>query len=232
MTILENSNVALALRGVSKHYAGKCAITDLTMDLEPGVFYGLLGANGAGKSTLLKLITDAETADSGKIYLANGIELGYVSSELGLPEFLRLQDIARLFAASHRRWLPNRYLQVLSFFKLEPELRFGGLSAGAKAGVKLGLMLAQKPTLWLLDEATLGLDIVAQNQCLELLMQYFIDDAPTVVFCSHNLSEIEKICEQIIVLEQGKLAWKGNKDDLVNNEASFPESIQQLYSKT
>ncbi|MBE1302042.1 MAG: ATP-binding cassette domain-containing protein [Alteromonadaceae bacterium] len=226
--IVPNENT-LSLDNVCRHFGDKLALSNVSLEFSKGIVYGLLGRNGSGKTTLINILNGKSGMDKGELNIPLGWKIGHVSHEIGYPNYVKLSELNALFSASATTWGESRFTGILKIFGLTTSQRFGSLSTGEKAGVKLAVMIAQKPDLWLIDEATLGLDAYAQTQCITALMQYFIDDQPCVIFCSHHLAEVERLAEKIVLLEQGKVCWQGDKDNLINEQHSFSEKIFSLY---
>ena len=229
-TFVDN-NIAISINDISKTYRQKIAIKSLSIVLEKNKIYGLIGRNGSGKSTLLNIISDEEQATHGNVTLSSDANVGIVSSTKGYPNFISLGGISSLFKASHKKWDVERYKAVLNIFALDEKRKYGDLSTGEAAGVKLAAMLAQKPNIWLLDEATLGIDIFAHWQCLTTLLEYFIEDQPCVLFCTHELSEIDRLAEEVIIMDSGKIYWQGDKDELIIDHQSLSETIFSMFEK-
>lgn len=227
----ETNSVAVNIQSLTKLYGTKTVLNSIDLKLSRGTIYGLIGRNGSGKSTLMNIISGEERSTSGIMELCPDIKLGLVSSKKGYPSFISLKGICSLFKASHKTWDESRYYSILDIFKLAPELKYGQLSWGQAAGVKLAVMLAQKPALWLLDEATLGIDIISQGYCLTALLEYYIEDQPCVLFCTHTLSEIERLADEILILEEGEIYWQGDKDKLISKEESFSETIFNIFNE-
>jgi ABC-2 type transport system ATP-binding protein len=125
---------------------------------------------------------------------------------------MRMQQ--RHYERAHpHRWNGERYDEVLGHFNVLPEQRVAQLSRGERAGLNLALALAQSPELLILDEPTLGLDVVAKRAFLEAMLQTSIDDASTIVYCSHQMDEIERVADNLVILERGRLRYMSGPDD-------------------
>jgi ABC-2 type transport system ATP-binding protein len=108
---------------------------------------------------------------------------------------------------------------VLRHFNVLPEQKVGQLSRGERAGLNLALALAQSPDLLILDEPTLGLDVVAKRAFIEAMLQSTIDDDSTIIYCSHQMDEIERVADNLVILERGALRY-------MNGPADFCERVQ------
>jgi ABC-2 type transport system ATP-binding protein len=144
--------------------------------------------------------------------------IGFVNEEHTLPGWMRVRDLMRMqqrhyAQAGRQRWNGARYEEVLCHFNVLPGQRVGQLSRGERAGLNLALALAQSPELLILDEPTLGLDVVAKRAFLEALLQSSIDDGSTIVYCSHQMDEIERVADNLVILERGRLRTMSGPDD-------------------
>lgn len=220
----------ITTKGLAKAYQDSIALQPLDLQLQSNRIYGLIGRNGSGKSTLIKLLAELEQPCFGSINTPNNLTCGYVSNELGYPNFIKLNALSELFKKSHQLWDEERYLDVLQIFGLNDLSAYGNLSTGQKAGVKLAVLLAQHHKIWLLDEATLGIDIVAQGHSLTALLKYFIEDEPCVLFCTHDMNEIERLADEVLVMEAGRIHWQGEKDELIQDPNTLSESVYSLFN--
>jgi ABC-2 type transport system ATP-binding protein len=233
---------ALCLR-----YKGKLALDRLTLRLPRGGIHAFVGANGAGKSSLFRVLLGFEPSTSGTARVLGHDcgrltpevrgRIGFVNEEHTLPGWMRVRDLMRMQQrhyerAGSRRWNGSRYDEVLCHFNVEPGQRVGQLSRGERAGLNLALALAQSPELLILDEPTLGLDVVAKRAFLEALLQSSIDDGSTIVYCSHQMDEIERVADNLVILERGSLRTMSGPDDFCGRVqlwvAEFPFKAPEL----
>lgn len=226
------ADIAIQTENLVKYYADKLALSATNLKLEFNKIHCIIGRNGSGKSTLIKLLCNSEQPSQGKLTLASHAHIGYVSNELSYPNYITLNNVSQLFSSSEKTWDNDRFLHILSIFDLALDSKFSSLSTGEKAGAKIAIMIAQKPNIWLLDEATLGIDIVAQGFCLTALLEYFIIDQPCVLLCTHQISEIERLAEEVIIMQNGKIKWQGNKDALIEPETNLSASIYALFTSS
>lgn len=226
------NSIVVETKNLSKSFAENQAVKDLSLALERNKIYGFIGRNGSGKSTLMNLLTGEIEADAGTIEKPDNGKIVKVSSELSFPDFIRLDKIQSLFCASKHSWDNERFASVLNIFSLSLEAKFGNLSTGEKAGVKLAVLIAQRADVWLLDEATVGLDIISQFNCLTAILEYFVEDQPCIVFCSHNLAEIERLADDVLIMEAGNIVFKGPKEQLTEANTSFSETIYNRFQQS
>jgi ABC-2 type transport system ATP-binding protein len=223
-----SSDYVIDTDGLCLKYKGKQALDHLTLRLPRGGVHAFVGANGAGKSSLFRVLLGFEPATAGTARVlghdcasltpALRGRIGFVNEEHTLPGWMRVRDLMRMQrrhyeAAGAPRWNPVRYDEVLCHFNVLPEQRVSQLSRGERAGLNLALALAQSPELLILDEPTLGLDVVAKRAFLEALLQASVDDGSTIVYCSHQMDEIERVADNLVILERGRLRYMSGPDD-------------------
>lgn len=203
-------------------YKGKPALDQLSLHLPRGGVHAIVGANGAGKSTLFRVLLGFASADSGTAEVlgcdsraltpALRARIGFVNEEHTLPGWMRVSELAAMQRRLYAGWNEERYRQVLCNFNVGERQRIGELSRGERAGVSLALALAQGPELLILDEPTLGLDVVAKRAFLDALLQTSLDDGATVVYCSHQMEEIERVADNLVIMERGVLCHMSPPD--------------------
>jgi ABC-2 type transport system ATP-binding protein len=196
-------------------YKRKFALNALTLAVPRGGIHAIVGANGAGKSSLFRVLLGFESATSGTArilgfdsadlpYAVRG-KIGFVNEEHTLPGWMRVDELTRMQQRQYPQWSGTRYHEVLRNFNVLPEQKIAELSRGERAGVNLALAIAQSPELLILDEPTLGLDVVAKRAFLESLMFTSADSGATIIYCSHQMEEIERVADNLIILERGAL---------------------------
>jgi ABC-2 type transport system ATP-binding protein len=207
------TNHVIQTEGLCLQYKRKQALDHLTLSLEAGGIHAIVGANGAGKSSLFRVLLGFETPDSGSARILGcdsrqltpqlRARVGFVNEEHSLPGWMQVDEITALQRRQYASWKQARFDEVIRHFNVGPAQKVGTLSRGERAGVNLALALAQDPHLLLLDEPTLGLDIVAKRAFLEALMFANLDSNATIVYCSHQMDEIERLADNLVILERG-----------------------------
>ncbi len=217
------SQLVIETEGLSKRFGNKFALDDLSLAIAPGRIHALVGANGAGKSTLFRILLgflspSAGTArvlgrDCSALTPSDRTLVGYVNEEHTLPEWMRVRELKSMRQREYKGWNARAFDEVIGHYQVLPEQRVRELSRGERAGFNLALALAQSPQLLILDEPTLGLDVVAKRAFLESLMYSNATEHCTVIYCSHQMEEIERIADDLIVLERGRLMSHSPPDE-------------------
>jgi ABC-2 type transport system ATP-binding protein len=202
-------------RALSKRYGRKLALDRLDLRIPRGRIHAIVGANGAGKSTLFRILMGFMPPSAGEARILgtdsqsltprDRARIGFVNEEHTLPNWMRVSQVAAMQRRQYPRWNQQAYDGVIGHYHVLPEQKVGQLSRGERAGFNLALALAQGPELLVLDEPTLGLDVVAKRAFLESLLYSNAADECTVIYCSHQMEEIERVADNLIILERGRL---------------------------
>ena len=215
----------IATRGLTKRFGSVVALDDLGLDVEPGVI-GLVGANGAGKSTLIKILLGLIEPTSGSAEMfgldvaTHGLEIrqriGYMPEhdclplEISATEFVaHMAQVNGLPRAAARERTAETLRHVGLYEERYREMR--GYSTGMRQRVKLAQALVHDPRLMLLDEPTNGLDPAGRDEMLDLVRRIGTEFGISILMSSHLLTEIERVCDYLVVIEGGKLI---RSDDL------------------
>ena len=212
---------ALQLEHVTKKYPGFC-LKDVSLALPTGCIMGFIGENGAGKSTTIKAILDLIRIDSGKISVLNRPmcrevreELGVVMDESNFPDDLNALDTNAVMKRIYRTWDEARYFDWIKRFSLPCKKRVKEFSRGMRMKLSIAVALSHDSRLLLLDEATSGLDPIARDELLDVLMEFIQDETHSVLISSHIISDLEKICDYITFIHKGRIYFSQAKDALL-----------------
>lgn len=213
---------AIELHGLEKYYRG-FTFGPIDLTLPSGCIMGLVGVNGAGKTTLFRLLLGMAKKEGGTVRLlgkdAEGNEglkeeLGVVLESAGFPACLTPAEIGSFLKGCYSRWDGKKYEELLARFRVG-EVKYSALSRGMKMKLLLAAALSHEPKLLLLDEATSGLDPVARQDILDMLMEFTRDEAHSVLFSSHIADDLEKVCDYVTFLHGGKVLLSEEKDALL-----------------
>lgn len=218
----------LEVAHLRKTFGTVVAVDDVSFAIQEGEIYGLLGANGAGKTTTIQMLLGVTTPDSGSITVFGkslAAERGTIlqqtnfsSSYVSLPWNLSVEEnlrvFARLYSVAHAG---ERIIELLRLFDLERHRKTitGKLSSGQLTRLFLAKALINRPRLLLLDEPTASLDPDIADRTRQTLMKLAAEDHVTMLYTSHNMSEIESMCDRVGFLHHGMILTEGTPDEII-----------------
>ena len=215
---------AVAASHVTVRYGRRKAVDDVTFSVPRGSVVALLGRNGAGKSSLVRCLLGLQKPAAGRIELfgedvwrrrARLMErVGFLSEDADAPPAMTVAGIARFCAALYSRWNQKTVDERLRRFGVSPSARFGDLSKGQKKQVSLAMALAMSPELLVLDDPTLGLDVVARRSLFDEVIAELADRGITVLLTTHDLAGVETIADRVGILQDGRLILDEEIDSL------------------
>jgi ABC-2 type transport system ATP-binding protein len=212
------------VKALTRHFGAKAALDDVSITIPRGIVFGLVGANGAGKTTLIKHVLGLLKAQAGSVRVFDRdpvadpaavlSRIGYVSEEHDLPGWMRVWELLRYNQAFFRNWDPAYAEDLRRRFDLDPDARVKQLSKGQRARAGLLVALAHRPELLVLDEPSSGLDPIVRRDILEAIIRAIADEGRTVLFSSHLLHEVERVCDHVTMINQGKIVFSAPLDDI------------------
>ena len=212
---------ALALSGLGHRYpGGRWALHDCTVEVPAGRVVALVGPNGAGKTTLLNIAAGLLRPTTGGVQVAGSTpgrqlaKIGYVAQDAPLWPRLRVADVLELGRCMNPAFDVQLAHARIHALEIPPRARINALSGGQRAQVALTLVLAKRPQLLLLDEPLANLDPLARREFLTSMFATCAEDGVTVLFSSHVIAELERICDYLIVLLAGRVRIAGDIDEL------------------
>ena len=222
------SDPAVHLDGVTRLYSGiGNGVRDLSLRLEPGESYGLLGRNGAGKTTTLRLVMGMLRPGAGTVRVFGldpfavpekaRLRVGYLAEDQEMPTVLTPADLFRLHADLYPTWDRKFAEDLVLRFRIPAGERLRNLSKGQRRQAALVCAVAHRPALLVLDEPGGGLDPVVRREFLEEVIDLLSSQGTTVLFSSHHLQEVERIAGRIGILEGGRLRLEGDLAALREN---------------
>uniref|UniRef100_UPI000584491A ABC transporter ATP-binding protein n=1 Tax=Caldicellulosiruptor sp. F32 TaxID=1214564 RepID=UPI000584491A len=220
----------IEIEGVSKSFDEIQALKDINCTVSRGSIFGIAGTNGAGKTTLLKTIAGVYKPDSGKIsiYGADVHEnisiksrMFFVPDNPYFPRGFSIIDMARFFKGIYPKWSQERFEKLKSYFSLPYKKRINSFSKGKQKQVAILLGLCTIPEILILDEPFDGLDPVVRQMFKKVLIDEVAERQTTVLISSHNLRELEDLCDTIAILHEGKIVAKEDIDDLKQTVTKF-----------
>lgn len=236
----------LEIRNLVKTYgkgsAAKTAVEGISLSIPKGSFFGLLGPNGAGKSTIIHCVTGIAQPTSGQIFI-DGVDVvtdykeartkvGLSPQEFNVDIFStprQLMDYMGGYYGIPAQARNERVEVLIKRFDLEKhaDMKFQKLSGGLKRRAMLGRALVHTPELLILDEPTAGVD-VEQRRSLWAYLKELNESGKTIILTSHYLEEIQYLCNDIAVINNGKIVWQGTKAEIIADGKSVEDKYLEL----
>ncbi|MBR5923207.1 MAG: ABC transporter ATP-binding protein, partial [Clostridia bacterium] len=213
----------LTANNLTKTFENINAVDGVSFEIEDGCVYGLVGSNGSGKSTLLRLISGVYKPDGGEVGIDGEPSFNNpaVKTQIAFlgdtPYFLpqaNLKEMAKFYSSTYESFDADVYRKLLEVFPLDEKARLSTFSKGMRRQAALILMLSTKPRYLLLDEAFDGLDVIMRKTLSNIIIECTDKYKTTVIIASHNLREIEDMCDHISLLHKGKLIANGGIEDV------------------
>ena len=205
-------NHAIQVRGLKKSYGSNIVLGGLDLEIEKGETFALLGVNGAGKTTALECMEGLKKYDGGTITV-NG-KMGIQLQSSSLPAHIKPMEAVRLFAKWNRAEIDYTLLHALGIQETAKK-QYRQLSTGQKRRLHLALALISNPDIIFLDEHTAGLDVEARASLHEQIRR-LKSQGKTIVLASHDMAEVETLCDRIAILNHGNIAFCGTAAELTD----------------
>jgi len=209
------STYVIETEGLTRTFGKHCAVHDLNLRVPKGCIFGFLGRNGAGKSTTIRMVLGLVKPtrgvarvlgrDSSALQPEDRARIGYLPEGHHVYGWMTVEECGRFQASFYPRWNPDIFHAVLSHFRLDRKNKAGNLSRGQRAGLCLALVLAPEPEVLILDDPALGLDPVARRSLIQSMLYVTRRSDRTILFSSHLLSDVERVADEIAVLDRGVL---------------------------
>ena len=224
----------ISIRNLNKSYGKKQVLKDVNLEIPAGKIIGLLGKNGTGKTTLIKLINDLLTPTSGEI-LVNGkgvgveskLAISFLPERTSLDKTMTVEKVISYFADFYSNFDSEKANSLLADLGLDASMKLSKMSKGMQEKVQLVLAMSREADLYILDEPLGGVDPATRDYILDTILSNFSEGA-SVIISTHLISDIEKILDEVIFIDDGKIVLTGNCDDLRTNEGC---SIDELFRR-
>jgi ABC-2 type transport system ATP-binding protein len=227
---------AIETHGLGKRYRRTWALRDCTLAIPAGRVVALIGPNGAGKTTLLQLAVGLVGQSTGQIAVVDGAAPGspealdgiaFVAQDTPLYRYLSVADTLRLVANLANTWDEGYARARLDGLSIPLSRKVGKLSGGQRAQVALAVALARHPRLLILDEPVKELDPLARHDFMSTLMEAVAAEGVSVVLSSHVLSELERVCDYLVLLSRGSVQIAEGSDELLATHRMFTGPVDQ-----
>ncbi|MGX9698608.1 ABC transporter ATP-binding protein [Janthinobacterium lividum] len=218
-----NKDSVISARGLRKQYGKQVAIDGISFDIAPGRIVGLIGPNGSGKTTTLKAILGLTGFDGDLSVLGRDPrvqrdalieDVCFIADVAILPGWLRVADAIDFVAGVHPRFDRSKAERYLAHTKLSPKMKVKAMSKGMVVQLHLALVMAIDAKLLVLDEPTLGLDILYRKQFYQNLLEDYFDENKTIVITTHQIEEVEHILSDLMFIRDGKIVLASSMEEV------------------
>ena len=230
-------SAVISARNLSKSYGKKPAVNGVTFDIPAGRIVGLIGPNGSGKTTTLKAALglvpfEGELKVLGKNPRTERDELMqdvcFIADVAVLPRWLKVKDAVDFVAGVHPRFDRKKAEAYIAHTKLSPNMRVKEMSKGMIVQLHLALVMAIDAKLLVLDEPTLGLDILYRKQFYQRLLEDYFDEQKTIIVTTHQVEEIENILTDVMFIRDGKIVLTAAMDEVADRYTEVLASAEHL----
>lgn len=204
-------------------------LKDVTFSIPCGSITGFIGENGAGKTTTMGTILGTLKRNSGNIKILGETmddnkttikeDIGVVFDSMSFSGNLNVTKLSKVMNGVYQQWDHAKYEHYTDLFSLPKKQKIQGFSRGMSMKLSLAVALSHDAKLLILDEATAGLDPVAREELLEVILDFVRDKQRSILLSSHITSDIEKIADNLIFIKKGEIVLKAGKEELLNNYA-------------
>ena len=227
----------LECRNLCKEFDGKKILKDINLKIPEGKIIGLLGKNGTGKTTLIKLINDLLTPTSGEV-LINGKNPGvdskqiisYLPERTYLDKDMTVKDSLNYFNEFYNNFDMEKAIKLLKDLNLDINTKIAKMSKGMQEKLQLILVMSRNAKLYILDEPLGGVDPATRDYILDTILSNFCDGA-TVIISTHLISDIERILDEVILMDKGEIILTSSADELRDKENASIDEIFRRYFK-
>ncbi len=227
----------LEVSGLKKSY-NNFSLKDVTFSLPEGCITGFIGINGAGKTTTLRTLLHLTSKEAGAVRFF-GLDmdrsekqikdrLGIVLDDGCFYEELSLEEMKSVIAPAYAAWSERDFKQYLDMFSLDPKQKINTLSKGMRMKYALALALSHEAELLIMDEPTSGLDPLVRSQLLQILTDYMNKGGKGVFFSTHITSDLDKIADMLIMIDNGRIVFQEEKDSLLDTYRIVKGDVRAL----
>ena len=222
----------LEIKNLSKSYGKKKVLKDINLTIPRDRIIGLLGKNGTGKSTLIKLINDLLVPTTGEI-LVNGEKVGveskkiisYLPERTYLDKSMTADKVIEYFEDFYENFDAKKARKLLKDLDLDTSLKLSKMSKGMQEKVQLVLVMSRKADLYILDEPLGGVDPATRDYILDTILTNF-DEGASVIISTHLIADVERILDEVIFIDKGKIVLQSDADELRSKEG---KSIDEIF---
>ena len=218
----------IEIKDVVKDY-GDFKLDHISFTVPEGSVCGFIGQNGAGKTTTIKLILDIIKRDGGEIKVfgenidvnsaALRENIGVVFDEMGFHDFMTAKDLNIMMKNIYKNWDEEQFFEYLKKFSLPSKKKCGDFSRGMRMKLQIAVALSHHAKLLVMDEPTSGLDPIVRNEMINIFRDFVVEEDHTILLSSHITGDLEKIADEVVFIDGGKIVLAGNKDEILEKHA-------------
>ncbi|MBP5414594.1 MAG: ABC transporter ATP-binding protein [Lachnospiraceae bacterium] len=219
-----DDSYVIELKNVKKDY-GDFVLDNVSFSVPTGSVCGFIGQNGAGKTTTIQIILDAIKRDGGEVYvfgknINDGMaelkeDIGVVFDEMGFHDFLTPKQINTVMKNIYKNWDEDAFFDYLKKFSLPAKKECGKFSRGMRMKLQIATAMSHKAKLLIMDEPTSGLDPIVRNEIIQIFREFVIEEDHSILLSSHITTDLEKIADEVVFIDAGKIVLSGNKDEII-----------------
>lgn len=226
----------LEIKHLSKNFDGKKILNDINLDISEGKIIGLLGKNGVGKTTLIKIINDLLVPTDGEV-LFKGKKVGvyskshisYLPERTYLDKSMSVQQILTYFEEFYEDFNKKKAYKLLKDLDLKTDMKIAKMSKGMQEKLQLALVMSREADLYILDEPLGGVDPATRDYILDTILSNF-KEGSSVIISTHLISDIERILDEVVFIDKGKIILTSSADQLREKEnASIDEVFRRMF---
>lgn len=226
----------LECKNLCKSFGEKQVLKNINLKIEKGKIIGLLGKNGTGKTTLIKLINDLLTPTEGEILIAGkrvGVDskkiISFLPERTYLDKSMTVENVIKFFTEFYDDFDPETARRLLSDLGLDTKQKLSKMSKGMQEKVQLVLVMSRRAQLYILDEPLGGVDPATRDYILDTILSNFNVDA-TVIISTHLISDIERILDEVIIINDGEILYHSDCDELRKSEnGSIDDIFRRIF---
>lgn len=237
---MEEIKNVIEVKNVTKDY-GDFKLDNISFSVPKGSVCGFIGQNGAGKTTTIKAILDVINVDEGEIFVfGQNIkedsaklreDIGVVFDEMGFHEFMTGKDINIIMKNIYKNWDEKVFFDYLKKFSLPAKKPCGDFSRGMRMKLQIAVALSHNAKLLIMDEPTSGLDPIVRNEIIQIFREFVEEEDNSILLSSHITGDLEKIADEVVFINGGRIILSGKKNELMGKETSLEDILLSHVNK-
>ena len=230
----------IEIKNLSFEIDGKKILKDININVKEGRIFGIIGPNGVGKTTLMRCMTGVYNSTSGSVcYDGESVyenidvksRIGYVADENILPSNFKVSSVIKYYKLTYKNFDMKRFEELNKIFKIPTNRYIFQMSKGMKMRLSIMLAFSIKAKYLILDEPTSGLDAILKNKLLKIFADEVIENNTTIIISSHHLNELERICDDVAILDDGIVSYENSVENMKNKikkiHVAFDETVYE-----